>query len=86
MKIMVCDSCGQKSDLIEQNCSPKDWQELSFQIKYSMTKRYQLCPLCCKRLDIKPDNTDGRNESIADRLLDIIEEIAGNVVEERTGV
>lgn len=76
MIIHKCDGKGCNSQFIQKRgtiaITPKDWIEMT--LLYRSVK-YEICPACIQRLGIPEDKCKQR-EDIADRLMDILEEMA----------
>ena len=76
MHVIQCDKCKTNSYPSNATGSPDDWRRITFAMGYPNGKRsYDLCTDCCKLLNI-PIGT-GVEPALADRLLDIITEVAG---------
>ena len=79
MHIIQCDKCKKHSGPRDETGSPDDWRRITFAMGYPHgQKSYDLCPDCCKLMNIPVGNAVDSN--LADRLLDIISELAGEAV------
>ncbi len=77
MIIFVCDNCKKQTEpsRVRYNTTPKDWRQITFHVNYSVGNIvYLVCPECQDKLGIPKDVKI--NETIGDKLLDIIAEIA----------
>ena len=77
----VCDKCGKTSDPQKGSHMPDTWRVISYAAKgYGYTDTLlHLCPDCVVVLKI-PESKD---ESLGDRLIDILSEIAQEVVDDQ---
>lgn len=81
MIIFVCDKCKKKSEpsKAQYNSTPKDWRQITFHVNYSSgNMTYLICPKCQDKLGI-PKGVKV-SETIGDKLLDIITDIAMDAV------
>ena len=81
MFIIQCDKCKKQSDSQTVPTSPKDWRRITFTIGYPHSQKvYDLCPDCCRLLKLSVGT--GQDQSLADRFLDIITDLAQEAVED----
>lgn len=84
MKIYKCDRCGKTEPEKSQNTRPDKWKTLGYSIGgyVSGYVRYQvikdICPECAVTLKL-PDEV--YCQEVADRFLELIEEIVQGVIE-----
>ena len=85
MIIHQCDRCGKTVEQKkgEQNRTPTGWAVIQPH-RYGGAPYYELCPDCCKKLNI-PEGSTEQQKTIGDRLLEILEEIVQIQVEECGG-
>jgi hypothetical protein len=82
MYVVKCDRCGVLSDPQESAWkSPEEWIELKALFGYSGRIIKNLCPKCREELKISAEKPQ---ESFADRLLEILEELVQDVVDARS--
>lgn len=81
MIIFVCDKCGTHSEPKDSHAImvPKDWRELSFQIKYQNQKKLFVCPDCCKAMKI---DAGEYLETVRESLVEILTEIAQDAIQD----
>jgi len=79
--IHICDRC-KKEETIDDYGEPKGWKTITVQFdNKAYISYYLLCPECLEKLGIKEKiSAETREErvSLADRLLDIVQEIVYN--------
>ena len=94
---VVCDLCNAESEAYDPNDfkshSCKDWRMLSYEINpgsgsYQFDRKvvtYRLCPKCCDRLKVPQLDLATGREEVGVRLLELIREIADQVVTDSKG-
>jgi hypothetical protein len=79
--IHICDRC-KKEEIIDTYGEPKGWKTITVQFdNKTYVSYYSVCPECLEKLGIKEKiNTETKEErvTLADRLLDIVQEIVYN--------
>ena len=82
---MICDRCGREEKVKSTYTYPQKWVSLSIKYKdgkykCEQIKEYHLCEECANNLEVvpTPNNTEVYEKDVADRLLEILEEIVGN--------
>jgi hypothetical protein len=79
MKIYKCDRCGKTEPEANQNCRPEKWRCLNYRSEYNRWIGKDICPECAEALKL-PKNLECQD--VADRLIEILEEIATGAAEE----
>ena len=74
----TCDKCGVIDYGEFENAFPKGWRIIRYNIDRYTNYQKELCPDCCKLLGIDTtyENYEKTEKSIAERLVDILSEIA----------
>jgi hypothetical protein len=75
--IAVCDRCKKEKEYRNlHDCYRDDWKQISLKVYSKTYKDYLLCPECCKALGIIDPPSIEEQHSLADRLLEVMVEIA----------
>lgn len=87
--IYICDKCKNETSLTFKSAFsftyPAGWHFVTTKIMGTKVEaEYFLCPNCCNKLGLNEpnnQNTQNENKSIADRLIECIEEIVESFME-----
>ena len=80
---VICSRCKCDSEPVKDGYTPENWERLTFSGRYRAYMIYPLCPKCKNYLKL-PDhiNASENIDSVGERLIELLEEIALNVVED----
>ena len=85
--IFTCDKCGVEESSVGTTTLPKDWQEVSLVISTYDKRAYALCFNCRVKLGLVTQWTEESvtivNKNIAEKLLEVIEEVVSKSIDER---
>ena len=74
---VICSRCECESKPVKDSYSPDGWEKIVFKCQYGAYVTYPLCPKCKVYLKLpEKEWHKDHDRSVADRLIEILEEIA----------
>lgn len=78
----VCDKCKKELET-DVFSNPVGWKRIEIKFEQYNTRSYDLCPECLKTVgwEVQPPNLNSKDETIQDKLFEIIQEMVANVIQ-----